>query len=301
VTNEETTDPDKQFNLGRNLLYGYVGEPDIVKGCYWLEKAAAQNHAKALMHLGSLYLYGHHYPADPQHGLELIQRSLEAGNMEALNTLGSFFLEENCPATYDKAKGADYFRQAAEIGNYSGLFNYALWNELEGNFTEAVKWFRRAVEARHPIARYRLAGLLADGKGVAQDIDEAFKLYMYAGSEQQYPLGYYGCATLLDDPKYGRQDLREAAGFYFLAADKGVAEAQLRYAELAELGHGSPDQPYDAYVWTRVAMEHLPKEEMPRAQATLARIKEKLGPWRLRPADDEAAKIIAFLKPYGRC
>lgn len=295
------TDADKQFNLGRNLLYGYVGEPDVARGCYWLEKAAAQNHAKALAHLGSLYLYGHHCPADPPRGLELLRRSLEAGNVEALNMLGSFYLEENCPMTYDKAKGADYFRQAAEAGNYSGLFNYGLWNELEGNSAEAVKWFRLAVEQKHSTARYRLAGLLADGKGVAQDIDEACELYMYAGGEQQYPLGYFGYARLHDDPKYGRQDLAEAAGFYFLAADKGVAEAQLRYAELADLGYGDPKNKYDAHVWTRVAMEHLPENEMPRAEANLARIKKKLGFWRLRPADREAAKIIAFLKPYGRC
>ncbi|WP_374653340.1 hypothetical protein [Dongia sp.] len=301
MISDESTDADKQFRLGRNLLYGFGTEPDLARGCYWLEKAAAQNHAKALAHLGSLYLYGHHYPADPQHGLQLLQQSLEAGNMDALNTLGTFYLEERCPTTYDKMKGAGCFRQAAEAGDYSGLFNYGLWNELEGNFAEAVKWFRLATQKKHATAYYRLAGLLADGKGIQQNVDEACELYEFAGEELQYPLGYFGYARLHDDPKYGRQDLAEAAGFYFLAADRGIAEAQLRYAELAELGYGAPQAKYDAYVWTRVAMEHLPEEEMPRAEATLARIKEKLGPWQLRPAEQEAEKIIAFLKPYGRC
>lgn len=295
------TDADKQFILGRNLLYGYGTEPDLAKGCYWLEKAAAQNHCKALAHLGSLYLYGHHYRADPQHGLQLLQQSLEAGNMDALNTLGSFYLEERCPTTYDRAKGADYFRQAAEAGDYSGLFNYGLWNELEGNFAEAVKWFRLATRKKHETAYYRLAGLLADGKGAPQSVDEACELYKFAGGELQYPLGYFGYARLHDDPKYGRQDLAEAAGFYFLAADRGIAEAQLRYAELADLGYCDPKRPYDAYVWTRVAMEHLPENEMPRAEANLARIKRKLGFWRLLPAEKEAEKVIAFLKRFGRC
>ena len=301
MENDGPTDPDKQFNLGRNLLYGYFGERDPVKGCFWLEKAAAQNHAGALLHLGSLRLYGHHYPADPQRGLALIQRSLEAGHIGALNTLGSFFLEENCPATYDKTKGADYFRQAAEAGDYSGLFNYGLFHEIEGNFTEAVKWYRLAVEKKHEAAYYRLAGLLADGKGAPQDIDEACRLYEHAGGELQYPLGHFGYARLHDDPKYGRQDLEEAAGFYFLAADEGIAEAQLRYAELAEQGFGDPDAPYDAYVWARVALEHLPDDEMSRARETLARIKAALGPWRLAAAEEEAVKTIDFLRRYGRC
>ncbi len=297
----EPTDSEGQFNLGRNLLYGYFGAQDVEKGCYWLEKAAAQNHPKALLHLGSLYLYGHHFPADPERGLQLVQRSLAAGNIEALNTLGGFYLEKNCPATYDKAKGADCFRQAAEAGNHSGLFNYGMFHESEGNFGEAVKWFRLAVKERNRAAHFRLAGLLADGKGAPQDIDEACRLYEHAGDELQYPLGHFGYARLHDDPKYGRQNLAEAAGYYFLAADRGIAEAQLRYAELAELGFGHTDQPYEAYVWTCVAMEHLPKEEMPRAEAMLNRIKQKLGPWRLARAEQEAAKIIAFLKPLGRC
>lgn len=298
---DEPTDPDKQFNLGRNLLYGYFGKQDSVKGCYWLEKAAAQNHTGALLHLGSLHLYGHHYPADPQHGLSLIQQSLEAGNLKALNTLGSFFLEDRCPSTYDKAKGADYFRQAAEAGDYSGLFNYGLFHENDGNFVEAVKWFRLATKQKHETAHYRLANLLADGKGAPQDIDEACKLYKFAGGELQYPLGYFGYARLHDDPKYGRQNLAEAAGFYFLAADRGIAEAQLRYAELADLGYRDPKNKYDAYVWTRVAMEHLPTGEMARAEATLARVTNKLWFWQMRAARKEAEKIIAFLKPYGRC
>lgn len=301
MTDDGPVDVDSQFHRGRNLLYGYGCERDAVKGCYWLEKAAAQNHPKALAHLGSLYLYGNHYPADPPRGLEMIQRSIEGGNLDALNTLGTFYLEEGCPATYDKAKGADYFRLAAEAGDASGIFNYGLWNELEGNFAEAVKWFRLATKKKHHTAHYRLAGLLADGKGAAQDIDEALKLYEFAGGELQYPLGYFGYAQLLDDPKYGRQDLMEAAGFYYLAADRGIAEAQLRYAELADLGYRDPKAKYDAYIWTRVAMEHLPENEMPRAEANLARIEKKFWFWQLRAAEKEAVKIIAFLKPYGRC
>lgn len=300
MSTDEPSDAEAQFNLGRNLIYGYGGERDLAKGAYWLEQAAAQNFARAYAELGCMHFHGRHFPADQRRGLDMVRRSMAMGYLDALNTLGILYSLEHYP-TFDKTVSRDYFRQAAEAGDYYGLFNYALLLEFEDNFAEAAKWYRQAVEQSHDTAHYRLAGLLADGKGVPQNIEEACRLYEFAGDELQYPLGYYGYARLHDDPKYGRQDLETAAGFYFLAADKGIAEAQLRYAELAELGFGDPDNLYDPYVWTRVALEHLPREEIAHGQATLTRIKSKLGPWQLAEAEKEALSTIEFLRAYGRC
>ena len=291
----------KQFTRGRNLIYGYGCERDLAEGAYWLEQAAAQNHARAFVELGCMHFHGRHYPADQARGIQLVQRGVALGFVDGLNTLGVLYSQEEY-STFNKATARDYFRQAAEADDYSGLFNYALSLELEDDFTEAVKWYRQAVEQNHDTAHYRLAGLLADGKGAPQNIDEACELYDFAGDELQYPLGYFGYARLHDDPKYNRQDLETAAGFYFMAADKGIAEAQQRYGELAELGHGDPDNPNDAYVWTRVALEHLSgAEDIARGNTTLARIKAKLGPWQLAEAEKEAKSTIAFLREYGRC
>lgn len=293
-------DAEAQFRLGENLIDGIFQPRDFAEATYWLERSAAQNYPPALATLGCLHFHGRHYPADQRRGLELVRRAAALGYTDALNTLGTLYADADYP-TFDKAASGNYFRQAAEAGDYYGLFNYALSLELEGNFAEAVKWYRLATEQTHDMAYYRLAGLLADGKGVAQDIEEACRLYDFAGDELQFPLGYYGYARLHDDPKYGRQDLETAAGFYFMAADRGIAEAQLRYAELAELGFGDPDNPYDPYVWTRVALEHLPEEEIARGRATLTRVKSKLGPWQLAEAEKEALSTIEFLRAYGRC
>lgn len=297
----ERGDAEAQFRLAENFAAGGSGQRDFKQGIHWLERAAAQDHPRALATLGGLRFHGRHCPPDPELGLDLIRRAASLGYTDALNSLGTLYADEE-NAIYDKAKACEYFRQAAEANDYYGVFNYALHQELDGNFDEAVKWYRAAVEQNHDTAHYRLAGLLADGKGAPQDIDEACELYDFAGDELQYPLGYYGYARLHDDPKYGRQDLETAAAFYFMAADKGIAEAQLRYAELAELGHGDPDNPNDAYVWVRVALEHLSDEDdIARGNALLARLKSKLGPWKLAGAEKEAIGTIAFLREYGRC
>lgn len=300
MADDEPTDPDGQFHRGRNLICGFFCEQNYAAGAYWLEKSAAQNHPPAIAELGPMHFHGRHYPADQKRGLEFLERAAGLGHTDALNTLGLLYLHPGF-ATFDKVKAIDCFRRAAEADDYEGTLNYALWHETEGNFDEAVKWYRQSMEHKNHIAYYHFAGLLADGKGVAQDIEEACRLYDFAGGELQYPWGYYGWARLHDDPKYGRQDLSEAAGIYYMAADDGVSLAQLRYAELAELGYGVPDEKYGAYVWTRVAMEHLPEEEMSRAEATLARVKKKLWFWQLRAAENAAKSAVAFLKPLGRC
>jgi len=300
MTDDEPTDADSQFHRGRNLICGFFCDQDYAAGAHWLEKAAAQNHPPAIAELGPMHFHGQHYPANQERGLELLEQAAGLGHTDALNTLGLLYLHRKYK-TYDEVKAIDYFRRAAEADDYEGTLNYALWHETEGNFEEAVRWYRQSMGHKNHVAYYHFAGLLADGKGVAQDIDEACRLYGFAAGELQYPWGYYGWARLHDDPKYGKQNLGDAAAFYFMAGDKGISQAQLRYAELAELGHGDPKAKYDAYVWVRVAMEHLPKDEMPRAEATFLRIKKKLWFWQLRTAEKKAESTIAFLKRYRRC
>lgn len=290
---------EQQFIEGRSLVYGLVGPKDLAEGVRLLELAAAQNHPKALRQLAMMHFFGANLPMDRERGRTLLERAAELGDTESMVSLGNWLLS-NAFGGMDRVAAIAWFRRAADAGDEDGQFHVGLMHEAAGDFTEAATWYRMASNVSSD-AVCALAALLADGKGVDQDIDEACRLYDWAGDELQDPWGYYEWARLHDDPKYGRQDLSEAAGIYYMAADDGVALAQLRYAELAELGFGVPEGKYDAYVWTRVAMEHLPPWEMPRAEATLARVKKKLWFWQLRAAEKKAKLTIAFLKPLRRC
>jgi uncharacterized protein len=290
---------EQQYQRGRACAVGLDGPRDLAKAAYWYELAARQQHPQALHRLGCMHFYGAHFAIDPVRGRALLEQAAALGYTESMVSLGDWHLS-NAFGAPDRETAMAWYRKAADAGDADGQFNVGLMHEEAGDFTEAAKWYRMALDYSSE-ATCALAGLLADGKGVAQDIEEACKLYDWAGDELQFPLGYYGYARLHDDPKYGRQDLAEAAGFYFMAADKGVAEAQLRYAELAELGFGDPDNANDPYVWTRVALEHLPPGEMARGQATLARIKTSMSPEQLAEAEAEALSAIKFLRPYGRC
>lgn len=299
MTTDTPTVAEQQFIEGRSLVYGLVGPRDLPEGTRLLEMAAAQNHPEALRVLALMHFYGSHGTRDPERGRALLEQSAALGNTEAMVSLGNWLLTNSFGAI-DRVAAMSWFRKAADAEDADGQFNLGMMHEEAGDFAEAAKWYQMAADHSSE-ATCALAGLLADGKGVPQDIEEACRLYDWAGGELQDPWGHYGWARLHDDAKYERQDLAEAAGVYFMAADEGVALAQLRYAELAELGYGDPTGKYDAYVWTRVAMEHLPAEEMPRAEANLARVRKKLWFWQLRAAEKKAKSTIAFLRPLRRC
>ena len=98
-------------------------------------------------------------------------------------------------------KGADYdeqgnyqeavywYRQAADKGSaaaqYTLGFMYHDGRGLKQSYPEAVKWFIKAAEQEYPPAQTALGIMYLHGVGVAQDTDEAVKLLSKA-AEQGY-------------------------------------------------------------------------------------------------------------------
>ena len=50
------------------------------------------------------------------------------------------------------------------------------------NWTEAVKWYRRAAEAGHHVAQYNLAVSYAEGRGVTRDFRLAYMWFSISGT-----------------------------------------------------------------------------------------------------------------------
>ena len=98
-----------------------------------------------------------------------------------------------------------------------------------GNFEEAVKWWRKAADLGHVKAQNTLGVCYATGKGVTQSIEEAVKWYRTAAeqgyAEAQYNLGYYYEHV---------KDFKEAAKWYRKAAEQDYAGAK---AALERLGY----------------------------------------------------------------
>ena len=64
----------------------------------------------------------------------------------------------------------------------------------EGNFIDAVEWYRKGARQEHPDAQNGLGFLYTEGHGVPQDYEEAVKWYRLAAeqefAEAQFNLGH---------------------------------------------------------------------------------------------------------------
>lgn len=114
-----------------------------------------------------------------------IQLSAARGQSRAICELGSrYFFGEG--VELDLRRGADLYRQAAELGNLDAAYNLATCY-LDGHgviqsVQEAVGWFRRAAEAGDPFAALRLGELYSEGRHVQREISVAERYFMLAHS-----------------------------------------------------------------------------------------------------------------------
>jgi hypothetical protein len=89
----------------------------------------------------------------------------------------------------DYSEAVKWWRKAAEQNDAKAQYNlgtcYATGQGVEEDVVEAVKWWRKAAEQNHAEAQYNLGVCYANGQGVAKDQVEAVVWYRKA-AEQNY-------------------------------------------------------------------------------------------------------------------
>lgn len=172
---------EAQAVLGQMLLdAGQARE-----GFAWFNKAAAQGHLMALNMVGRCYDLGWGTAIDKvraaecfrvaaERGLEWgmynyataltlgegltedkaaalawFEKAAAMGNAKAINYLGSFH-EDGWVVARDMARAADFYRQAAEGGDFRGAFNHARMLLEAGQLEEARIWLARCRETATP-------------------------------------------------------------------------------------------------------------------------------------------------------
>lgn len=223
----------------------------------------------------------------PSRAAELMERAAELGSTEAMVSLGHWYLSDVLGAP-DRDRAKALFQRAAEEGDCNGEYALGTLAEESGDYVKAAFRYQRAFDGKHDEGACSLARLMLEGNGVPQDVAAALELLELASSEYDSAEANYLLGVLYDEGKFVEQDRERAGGEFFIAAELGHVLAQMRYGESAEAGYGDPDAPLDAYVWTHVALEHLPAAMKPRAEATLARITSTMTPETRALAEAEA-------------
>ncbi len=178
----------------------------------------------------------------------------------------------------------------AEFGDNTAqlLVGDAYYNgqDVERNYTEAAKWYRKAADAGLAKARVDLGNLYYSGQGVQQDYSEAAKWFRLA-AEQGNPSAQYNIGDLYANGLGVEEDHAEAVKWYRLAADQKSEVAQMNLA--AELGDsdaqltlaqrdeqaGTHEGDKEAYFWYCIAARQTGKNSL--AGESLLRIGQRLS------------------------
>jgi serine/threonine protein kinase/TPR repeat protein len=149
-------DPAGKFYAGEWL---YNPKPGLLRdeerALKYLREAEALGEPRSMNLLGMHYRKLHRY-GEARHFFE---EGVQAGSAAAMANLGLMYMNGE-QITQDSKKAAELFRQAAELGDDSGMYNYGLcffYGRVDGRETpqdlpEAKYWFRKAARAGNPDA-----------------------------------------------------------------------------------------------------------------------------------------------------
>ena len=157
---------------------------------------------------------------------------------------------------------------------YRLAVRYDLGDGVEGDWAEALKWYRKAAEGGNANAQFYIGNCYERGRGERQDYAEAAEWYRKAAeqgherakaklrivelhrnaengdAEAQYALG-----LRCENGDGVEKDLTEAAKWYRMAAEQGHVEAQCKLGYCYEQGNGVMQDYFEAAKWYRMAAE----------------------------------------------
>jgi len=231
----EAGDADAQFSVAESFLEGRWGRTtDAAEAVKWLEKAAAQDHVKALAKLGNLLRDGSGVAHDDERAVALYERAAKLGNRDAQGNLG-WMNEIGRGVTKDPLRAAEWYRKAGERGNVWAIKALGtLYRDGAGvpqDLAKARELYERAAAAGNASAMYSLGWLYSEGKGVPKDQAKAFEWFEKAArdgdADAQNTVGW----NLLNGIGIER-DPQESITWFKLAAEKGSERAMFNLVDL---------------------------------------------------------------------
>lgn len=131
------------YDLGQGVA---VDKPRAAE-CFRV--AAERGLPEAMYNYATALALGQGVAEDKQAALTWLERASERGFAKALNFIGSF-REDGWACEQDLAAAAACYRQAAEGGDFRGMFNHARMLIAAGEIDAALDWIERAGAAGNP-------------------------------------------------------------------------------------------------------------------------------------------------------
>jgi localization factor PodJL len=167
-------------------------------------------------------------------------------------------LTEKLPATI----GGPSLRAAALAGDAAAQYEvgvrFADGRGVAQNGEEAARWLDRAAKGGFAPAMFRLGALYEKGAGVKKDL--AARDHYRAAAEKGHGNAMHNLAVPHAEGVDGAADYRAAAEWFRKAADRGVADSQYNLAILYARGIGVEHNFAEAYKWFSLAAKEGDKD-----------------------------------------
>ena len=166
---------------------------------------------------------------------------------------------EDASAAYERGDfetASRLLKPLAEEGNAKAQYNLGvMYHNGEGvpqDYTETMKWYRRAGEQGIAVAHYNLGVMYHEGEGVPQDRTEAAKWFRKA-AEQGNARAQYNLGVMYRKGEGVPQDNTETMKWYRKAAEQGIADAQYFLGVMYDKGEGVSQDRVQSYMWYSLA------------------------------------------------
>ena len=151
-------DADAEFEIAARFAEGLGVPRDQRQAFVWYERAATGGLAAAQFRLAAYFEGGIGVAPDRERAKVWYGRAAEQGHVRAMHNLGVLIAADERQADY--ATAARWFGQAAERGLTDSQFNLAILYEsgrgVAKDLQEAYKWFALAARSGDPLAARRL-------------------------------------------------------------------------------------------------------------------------------------------------
>lgn len=205
---------------------------DFINSNYLLNLALIDD-KYALNKIGEMYEKGEKFEKSNQKALEFFEKAANLNDSEGQKNFGVLLQKTAGKNKNVLEKGAHYLQLSAEQGNIQGMANYglALLNGIgvEKNFQKAEEYLKKAANLGDSFAEVNYGNLLLDNSPKISEITDGLN-YIKKAMNQNNPNAFYAFGILLQKGKFVEKNDKLAMNNFKIAADMGLEEAMIEYA-----------------------------------------------------------------------
>lgn len=258
--------PDAQFKAGKMLASGIATNKRFRKAVEYLRLSATQKHPAGLSGYAFMLENGLGISANLQLAAKFYKKAAKKSDPFGQNNYGRMLNEGIGGVQKDPRMAAEMFKAAADQNDPAAMNNYGRMLEygrgVEQNLTEAYRYYQMASDQNETIGTVNLALMLETGKGCEKDVKRAVELFKIAADKND-PYGDYNYARCLEKGIGIKQNISESMYYYRLAANQGLLKAMHHLAVMFENGIGTKSNVAEALVYYQRAAQkgHEPSKQ----------------------------------------